>query len=241
MQAEYSVYSPEFQGPLDSLLEAARCQDLEISKINISLLVDQFAIYVEQRSDWPVNSVSAYLLVFSELIRIKSRFLLPRPPEEEEEELPEREGREFFISMGKQLREKAEERARLYDTCPDLPEYVQKGETHYKEVTLFELIRAFQKIVVTRQEKTNLPDFQFTDEFDTSERMEFIIELVRDREMIAFEKLISPVPSREEVIVTFLAILQLVKQNDLRLVREVDAEQIYVMEYNSESLNREEP
>jgi chromatin segregation and condensation protein Rec8/ScpA/Scc1 (kleisin family) len=58
--------------------------------------------------------------------------------------------------------------------------------------------------------------------------------------MIAFEKLISPVPSREEVIVTFLAILQLVKQNDLRLVREVDAEQIYVMEYTSESLNREE-
>ncbi|MFP4687634.1 MAG: segregation and condensation protein A [bacterium] len=234
MQAEYSVYSPEFQGPLDSLLEAARCHDVQISRVNIARLIEQFAIYVEQHSDWPVNSVSAYLLVFSELIRIKSRLLLPKPEIDEEiEELPDREGREFFITMGRQLREKAKQRARLYDTSPDLPEYVQKGETRYKEVTLFELIRAFQKIVVTRQEKTNLPDFQFTNEFDTGERMEFIVKLVRERDMIAFEKLVSATPSREEVIVTFLAILQLVKQNDLRLVREIDAEQIYVTRYNS--------
>lgn len=232
MRLDYEVYHTEFQGPLDSLLEASRSQDVPLSKIDLSRLIDEFSNHLSSRTGSSVNRMSRYLLVFSELVRIKTRLLLPGDDEDEpEEELEgtDRESEQFYKVVSDQLKSKAKQRAQLFESQPDsLPETVQAGETKYREVTLYELMQAFQKIVATTRE-SQAPDIELTNEFETADQMEYILEIVNDRRRVPFVALLSSSPSREEVIVTFLAILQLVKQDDLRLLQPVSGGKIEVL------------
>ncbi len=232
MELDYEVFDEHYQGPLEGLLEVARSHDVPISEIKLARLVEDFMNYLENSSAWSVGEASSILLLFSELLRIKTRDLLPgseeEPAKEEEDELPD-EKREFFLQVGETLREKAKERARLYDTRPDLPEFVSSGETVYKEVTLFELIKAFQNIVVTQRDQREMPHLKFSDDYDTEEQMESIKSRVQPGNPVAFEELLSSSPVREEIVVTFVALLQLVKQAELRIVKQVDTEEIFVV------------
>lgn len=229
---EYEVYHNEFQGPLDSLLEASRSQDVPLSKINIARLIDDFSDHLSVQTDRSVNRVSRFLLVFSELVRIKTRLLLPSEEDEESvEELDssEQESEEFYRVVSDKLKSKAERRAQLFESTPDsLPDNVKAGETKYREVTLYELMQAFRKIVATTRESQE-PDIELTNEFETADQMEYILEIVSDRERVTFDDLLSSSPSREEIIVTFLAILQLVKQDDLRLLQPMSGGRIEVL------------
>ncbi len=231
MDLEYHVYDEQYQGPLDSLLEAARKQDVELSRVSISRLLDEFVSHLDLRKDWSVNSLSGYLLIFSELVRIKTRSMLPSGEKvNDEKDTRQIEGeREFFLKLGGRLREKARQRSRMFDTRPDVPEKVESGETQYEEVTLFELIKAFRQVMATRREGSNLPDFELTDNFQVEERKEHILSLTADGKKIPFTRLLSSKPGREEVIVTFLALLQLVKNEKLSIIRERNSEEIFVM------------
>ncbi|MGM0380666.1 MAG: segregation and condensation protein A, partial [bacterium] len=224
------VYDEQYQGPLDSLLEAARKQDVELSRVSISRLLDEFVSHINMRDDWTVNTLSSYLLIFSELVRIKTRAMLPSPGREKpEKDRRELDGeREFFQKLGGELRDKARLRSRLFDTRPDVPDRVEKGETKYEEVTLFELIKAFRQVMVTRREGSEIPDFDLTDNFQVEERKEHIMSLTDSGEKIPFYDLLSSRPGREEVIVTFLALLQLVKNERLSIIRHRDSEEIFV-------------
>ncbi len=232
MKLDYEIYEKEYRGPLEGLLEVAREKDVPLSKINLSRMVKDFVNHLDHRPDWDLGQMSAPLLIFSELLRLKTGELLPQKEEEEE---PGRfdevgpESREFFVRVGKQLQEKAEQRARLYEPRPDLPEFVREGEKLYKEVTLFELIKAFQDILVTRKEPRKLPVYDFSDEFDTEEQMEKIKQLVRPTGSVGFVQILTANPTREEIVVTFIALLQLVKGSELRIVKQVDTDKIYII------------
>lgn len=229
MEATYQVFTTDFQGPLEELRDAARGHDVPLSQLNLSQLISDFSVHIEDRLSWNVNHISSYLLLFSELIRLKTRILLPKEEEEDlEEEERELGSKDFFQQAADVLWDRAEFRSRLYETKPDLPETVTSGQTEYREVTLFELIKAFQKIQVTQKESAP-PSIEITDEFNTVDRMEHIMARADGPDPLPFRRLLTEQPTREEIIVTFLAILQLVKQNDLRLVREVGGEQIYII------------
>ncbi|MFB6346110.1 MAG: ScpA family protein [bacterium] len=232
MKLDYQVFHTEFKGPLQALLESSRSQDVPLSKIDLSVLIDDFSRYLSLNEGSSVNRVSRYLLVFSELVRIKTRLLLPGdddPDETEEVQDADRESQQFYQVVSDQLKSKAKHRAQLYESTPDsLPDSVTAGETKYREVTLYELMQAFQKIVETTRE-SQAPDIELTNEFETADQMEYILEVIEERKRVPFLDLLSSSPSREEVIVTFLAILQLVKQDDLRLLQPVSGGHIEVL------------
>ncbi len=240
MEPDYGVCLAEFQGPVDALQDAARRQDVGLSRVNLSCLIRDFGRHVRDRPDWGVRDVSAYLLVFSELIRIKTRLLLPEDEAEEaDEDEAEEAGEDLIALAARTLRERARRRARMYDGHPpELPDEVTSGETHYREVTLVELIRSFQKLMRTEREPRTL-NLKITDEFDTEERMEYIMDALSNRRPASFERLLSPQPTREEIVVTLLAILQLVKADDLRLVRPVDGGTIRLVAVSSAERMRE--
>lgn len=235
MEATYQVFTRDFQGPLEELREAARGHDVPLSQLNLSELIDDFSFHIRDRVSWDVNKISSYLLLFSELIRLKTRVLLPKEDEEEpEDEERDLGSQSFFQQAADVLWDRAQFRSRLYETKPDLPDSVTTGETEYQEVTLFELIKAFQKVQVTQKE-TSDPNIEITNEFNTVDRMEHIMSMANGPDPLPFRQLMSKEPTKEEIIVTFLAILQLVKQNDLRLVREVGGEQIYIVKPGGEA------
>lgn len=241
MELEYGVCLSDFQGPIDALRDAARRQDVALSRVDLSSLIRDFGSHVRDRSDWDVRGVSAYLLVFSELIRIKTRLLLPDDEEDESESSREVEDadEDLIAVAARTLRDRARRRAMMYDGHPPaLPDEVTSGETHYREVTLVELIRSFQKLMKTDREPRTL-NLKITDEFDTEERMDYIMDALSGRRARPFEGLLSPRPSREEIVVTLLAILQLVKGNDLRLVRPAGGGSIRLVKVTSGDRMRE--
>lgn len=228
----YEVFHEEYQGPLQGLLESSRSQDVALSRLNVSELIHDFSEYLRSEPELRVNVLSEYLLVFSELVRIKTRELLPGD-EEEVEETPDKpedsEDRAFYEKVSERLRDQAQQRSRLYESTPDsLPDEVRDGETKYREVTLYELIEAFRDIMATTRDKQT-PDIQLTNEFETSDQMEYVLSRVAGTGPIDFRDLLSSTPTREEIIVTFLAILQLVKQDDLRLIMAVSGGSIKVV------------
>lgn len=228
----YEVFHTEYHGPLQGLLDASRAQDVALSRLDIRELINDFSEYLRSEPELRVNVLSEYLLVFSELVRIKTRELLPGD-DEEVEETPDRpegsEDRAFYERVSERLRDHAEERSRLYGSTPDsLPEEVRDGETRYREVTLYELIEAFRDIMATTRDKQT-PDIEITNEFETSDQMEYVLDRVAGTGPVGFRELLSSTPSREEIIVTFLAILQLVKQDDLRLIMAVSGGSIKVV------------
>lgn len=229
MKASYQVSTGNFRGALEELRVSARGEDVALHEINLSGLIEDFSHHIEDRLSLNVNQISGYLLLFSELIRLKTRLLLPREQEKDlEEEERDLQNQGFFQQAADLLWDRAQLRFRLYETRPDLPEKVTSGSTEYREVTLFELIKAFQKIRVTQNE-SSMPTLEITNEFDTLEQMDYILKLADSPDPLPFRALLRDQPTREEIIVTFLAILQLVKQNDLRIVREVGREQLYIV------------
>lgn len=223
MEIGYEVQTAGFQGPLEELADAARSQDVPLREVSLTALVMDFAQHLDSRAEeLPLGPASEYLMVFSELVRIKCRFMVPSddPDEEPDEKLEELREQEvgFFQEVAGQLRQQAEKRSRLYDTEPEVPDDVRDGVTNYQEVTLFELLQAFQEILDTQVEK-EFPDVEVTDEYNTEDRIEWMKDSVPVGERRGFRDLISPQPTREEIIVTFLAVLHLVKAGRLRLVR----------------------
>lgn len=232
MEADYEVFHDQFRGPLEGLLESSRSRDVALSKLNISELIEDFSLHLRNQTSRSVNIFSEYLLIFSELVRIKTRELVPGPKEEEEteEKLPEgSEERQFYEMVSDKLRDHAKRRSELYESTPDsLPDEITEGETNYREVTLYELIEAFRNILETSRD-ANTPDIEITNDFETSDQMEYIISRVEEGAPVKFRDMLSTTPSREEIIVTFLAILQLVKQDDLRLIQAISGGEIKVV------------
>lgn len=228
----YEVFYGEYRGPLQGLLESCRSEDVKLSQLDLTALINDFSAFLRNHPGLRVNVSSEYLLIFSELVRIKTRELLPGDdePQEDEPEGPEdREDRQFYQEVSERLREQAEQRSRLYESTPDsLPEEVRDGQTEYREVTLYELIEAFRDIMATTREKQT-PDIELTNEFETADQMEYVLARTEGGSPIDFRELLSSTPSREEIIVTFLAILQLVKQDDLRLIQAVSGGSIKVV------------
>jgi len=231
LDSSYQVYTEEFRGPLDQLLSAARGKDLPLTSINIAELIDDFLNHLKQQLSLRVNSISIYLLLFSELVRIKSRSLLPgrERKEESEPEPNDSPPDEFFNRAKDYLWNRAELRSPLHETQPDLPETITSGKTHHREVTLFELIKAFKDLRDTHRESNYEPSLTITNDYNTVDQMDYILSLLDDRNPIPFHDLLGNSPTKEEIIVSFLAILQLVKQKDIRIVKEVEKEGIYVV------------
>lgn len=234
---DYWVRAADFRGPLEELTEAARSNDVPLSEVPVAGLVMDFARHLDSRGDeLPLGVASEYLMMFSELIRLKIRLMLPGDDtgeSVEDLEGPGEEERGFFQRVARRLRVQARQRARLYDTEPDVPQSVQDGVTNYQEVTLFELLQAFGNLLETQVEKP-LPDLELTNEYSTEERIEWMKQEVPEGHRRAFLELMSERPTREEIIVTFLAILHLVKSRRLRLIRPEEGGTIQVLGLDSD-------
>lgn len=232
MDFNYEIFHPHYKGPLEGLLKASRRDDVVLSRVKLTELIDDFSDHLGENPERSVNVLSESLLVFSELVRIKTRELLPREADESEAQHRESEGssnRKFYRVVSERLKNQARRRAQLYGSTPgSLPDHVQAGTVHYQEVTLFELIEALRDIMVTSRE-SRVPDLEITSNFETSERMEYILNQLEESSSMEFRDMLSSTPSREEIIVTFLAILQLVKQDDLRLIQSVSDGSIKVV------------
>src|SRR5687768_15024841 len=219
----YPVRLENFEGPLDLLLHLIKKSELNIYDIPITVITKQYLEYIDLMTELNLDVAGEFLVMAATLIHIKSRLLLPRadPAQEDPEEDP-REAlvrrlleHQKFKAAAELLHERETLRSAQW-TRPDGPIAEIAGEAPEPEVEvdLFSLISAFRNVVERSKQrpKVYLPSEQIPIE----DRIEQLLARLSETEACGFEDLFSDVQSRAGMIVTFLAMLEMIR---LKLIR----------------------
>nr|WP_239692537.1 ScpA family protein [Microbulbifer mangrovi] len=212
-----------FEGPLDLLLYLIRRQNLDILEINVADITRQYMTYVEMMSAIRFELAAEYLVMAAMLAEIKSRMLLPRPPEAEEEEgedpraalirrLQEYERFKTAAEDMDELPRVGREIHQASATGPDRKLTRPEPEVDLKEVlvALADVLRRADMFESHQVEKEKL---------STRERMTQVLDKIRHRQFVPFVSLFRAEEGRLGVVVTFLAVMELVKESLLELVQ----------------------
>lgn len=217
------VFLQAFEGPLDLLLYLIRKQNLDILNIPIAEITRQYMQYIEVMADLQLELAGEYLLMAAMLAEIKSRMLLPRPPaaEGQEEEDPRAElvRRLQEYERFKKAAEDIDRLARLErDTLPASAELQERKVVKLlPDVTLQEMLMAFRD-VLSRAEK--FAHHHITRErLSQRERMSEILSRLQTVAFFEFTQLFKPEEGRMGVTVTFIAILELMKEGLIEIVQ----------------------
>ena len=225
------VFLDAFEGPLDLLLYLIRRQNLDILDIPIAEITRQYMEYVEIMKDLRLELAAEYLVMAAMLAEIKSRMLLPRPrPEEGEEEDPRAEliRRLQEYERFKQAAEDLDGLPRMErDTYPvrlDAPP--RSGLRPQPAVSLQELLLAL-KDVLHRAEMFSHHHVQM-EPLSVRERMSGVLSAVTTEKFTSFPSLFKPAEGRRGAVVTFLAVLELLKEYLIEIVQTEPYGPIYV-------------
>ena len=219
----YPVRLANFEGPLDLLLHLIKTHEVNIYDIPIVLVTQQYLEYIDLMQELNLDVAGEFLVMAATLIHIKSRMLLPRPDPTQED--PEEDPREALVrrllehQKFKAAAELLHERETLRSaqwTRPDGPISEIAGEAPEPEieVDLFSLISAFRAVVerAKQRPKIYLPGEQIPIE----ERIDELLSKLSETEACGFEDLFADIQTRAGLIVTFLALLEMIR---LKLVR----------------------
>ena len=223
---EYKVKLEVFEGPLDLLLYLIKKDEVDIYDISIERITQQYLEFMDAFKVLDLEVAGEFVVMAANLIYIKSRSLLPvhvQPPEEEaEEEDPRwdliRQLVEYkkFKDAAAQLSQRELDQSNLFTRLPEPEAAVERP---LGEVSVFDLIAAFNKILKRIEGKTEDLREIFEENFSVSDKIDFIMKMTASGVALKFTELFASAASRTEVVVTFLALLELVRLKQLSLVQ----------------------
>ncbi len=224
-----------FSGPLDLLLALVKENKIEIKDIFVSQVTEQFLQYMSQLSELDVDQASEYMTMSATLLEIKSRALLPvLPGLEEDEESPEKvlirqlEEYKLFKEIVSELKE--QENVDRFYREPD--KNVGKEVTVVKDnLSVDGFMQAFQKFLMKLQVKTqaeNVSRAITKESFSVPQKMSYIREILLVEDKFRFVELFEEDASRNEIVTTFLAVLELLKLQIIKVNQASLFEEIYI-------------
>jgi segregation and condensation protein A len=232
MEDIIKIKIPAFEGPFDLLLHLIREHKIDIYDIPISLITSQYLEYIEIMKELNLEIAGDFLVMAATLIQIKSRMLLP-PDEEapsEEQEDPRRDLVQRLLEYQRykdaalDFRTKEDEWLKVFHREPLSDE--EEGELYLFDLSLFDLLDAFRNIL----EKAPSEIVSITKETLTvKNRMSMIMEIIEEHEAVRFEDLFKEGITRIYLIVTFLALLELIRLGLARAYQEREFGNIWVI------------
>ncbi len=203
-----------FEGPLDLLLYLIKKNHIDIYDIPINLVIKQYKKFLGLMKKLDINIAGEYLVMLAELLKIKSKMLLAK---KEEEEVPQEDPRqdlvkkiieyEKFKGAANFLKNKESTYLNLYRPGFEFPKEI------YIEVSIFQLIEAFKSAF---KEAPRDVFFEIVkDEFTIEEKMHQLLHLFLEKEMMSLEEIFCKAKSKIEVVVFFLALLELIRLKEI--------------------------
>ena len=223
-----------FEGPLDLLLHLIKEQKMDIYDIRIAEITKQYLSYLDLLSELNLEMVGEYLVMAAELAKIKSKTLLPIPETEEDVltaagEDPRAELMRRLLEYQRykeaafELRQKEYDQQQLFSRTGEV--VLENSEEELLiEANVFDLLTAFQKVLKEKSFKKNY-EIKVTT-LSVSDRISGILEILNASESVTFDSLFTTLNTKQEVIVTFLAILELMR---MQLIRSQQARQFDVI------------
>jgi segregation and condensation protein A len=220
METDYKVKLDIFEGPLDLLLYLIKRDELDIYEISLERITKQYLEYLQAFKELNIDIAGEFVVMAANLIYLKSRSLLPldqQPPEEDVEENDPRwelirqliEYKKFKEAAGElHLRQLDQERRFARGATAD-PELLA-APLRLGEIGIFQLINAFQNVIKRIEAREDLREI-FGEHFTVSDKIETILQRVAAGVSLKFSELFAQMASRVEVVVTFLALLELIR------------------------------
>ncbi|MEX2124244.1 MAG: segregation/condensation protein A [Woeseia sp.] len=216
------VFLEAFEGPLDLLLYLIRRQNLDILDIPIAEITRQYVEYIELMKEMQLELAGEYLLMAAMLAEIKSRMLLPRPPVEEEDEQDPRAELVRRLQEYERFKKAAEDISSLprmerdiFVASVDAPE--RTVVSRLPDVTLKELLLAFHDVLKRAEMFSNL--HLQRELLSVRQRMSEILSRVKANVFLSFSDLFDPEEGRMGVAVTFIAILELLRESTIEVAQ----------------------
>jgi segregation and condensation protein A len=209
------------------LLYLIKRDEIDIYDISIERITRQYLEYLQAFNELKIDIAGEFVVMAANLIYLKSRSLLPldqQPPEEDaEEDDPRwdliRQLIEYkkFKEAAAQLHDRALEQERIF-TRDSGSVAISDAPLPLHEVGIFQLIHAFQEVIKRVEAREDLQEI-FGERFSVSDKIEKILERVNNGAPVRFSELFGQIVSRLEIVVTFLALLELIRLNQVRVLQ----------------------
>ena len=216
-QLNYTVQTPVYAGPLDILLSLIEHAELDITAVSLAMVTDQYLAYINGLEEINADEISAFLVIAAKLLQIKSEALLPRPPEHKagDEDI----GRTLvdqlklykrFKEIGAWLSERQQANLRSFLRIAPPPKVEPKLDL--SNVTLEKLVVAAETALTKETARKPLGMVIAPPRITIREKIDLIAKTMREVERSTFHTLLTQGASRLEIVVTFLAMLELIKR-----------------------------
>jgi segregation and condensation protein A len=238
-EAAWSVQLPHFEGPLDLLLHLCQKHELNILDIPIAFVTEKYLEYLAVMQLMQLDLAAEYLVMAATLAHIKSKMLLPAPPpgqDEETEAEDEMDPREALIRRlleYQKYKHAAEDLASrgvagrdVFPRGAPVEEAVHQGLPPLAEVPLYALVEAFQRVL--DRSKVKLTHDVVADRVSISDRIGELADLLRTRQRLAFEEIFQGAATKFDLVITFLALLEMTKLRMTRLLQTEPLGPLYV-------------
>ena len=232
---EHKFIINDFEGPLDLLLHLIKESKMDIMDIEIEEITKQYLAFLDEQKRLDLEIASSYLLMASELIEIKSKLLLPRNNDLEEEEEDPREELihrlleyQAYKDITKALQEKELLRKEIYTKAREnIGNYMDEDVKLDSNVTIDDLMDALRKYLMRKEDEKPIQRSVTTKEVSVSDRRKSIKSILKSKRRVKFFELFEDF-SKEYIVATFLAILEMAKEHELIIVQKDTFDEIFV-------------
>ncbi len=222
--SDYRVDLAVFQGPLDLLLYLIRKEEVDVYDIPIARITKQYLKYIELMQVLNLEIAGEFILMAATLIRIKTRMLLPRTEVDEDEMDPREElvlaliEYKKYREAGEMLRERALLEQRRFIPPSPLDEVPSRVDLS-SATTLYDLMMAFRDVLAQKRDEA-IHEVQ-VEEVSIEDRIQHVIGYLKGRDVVSFMELFADVPRKIVAIVTFVALLELVRAHRVSIRQSV--------------------
>lgn len=243
--SSYQIKLPQFEGPFDLLLFFIERDELDIYNIPITIITNDFLAYIHQQDSLNIELSSEFILFISTLMRIKAKMLLPRKeidaqgneidPRQEliKKILEYKRFKEASAQMAEMeaLRMLMVKRGNIQKELSLIGEETGEG-TEIQNITLFKLMRAFERAMQKYSDRINKPvhtvvQYNYTMEGSRQD----MLSLAQEQKTVAFEKIFGNAENRVHAIFLFLSLLELIQQKFLKILTG-EGKNNFIIEYN---------
>lgn len=237
---EYLIKINDFEGPLDLLLHLIRESNIDIQEINIVDITNQYLDYINKMEELNIDVASSYLVMAATLMELKSKSLLPTEDKEDIEEYSEDETRETLIQklieyqkykeITKDFKLLETERKNIYTKSPEkINELLNEKFINDTDITIDDLKHAMEEFLKRKNMERPIHTKITNKEYSVKKRKNDIRKFLHDKKKVEFTDLFKKF-NKSYIIVTFLAILELVKENNIIIKQENNFETITIEE-----------
>ncbi|MBU0612509.1 segregation/condensation protein A [Patescibacteria group bacterium] len=235
----YKIELEQFQGPLPLLLQLIEKEELDITEVSLANIAEQYLAYIERAQDLPTGDLADFLVVAAKLLLIKSKLLLPtlQFDDEETEDLEKQlKIYRIYYDASKHIHKMIGKKKFSYFRESSRVRTLEPIFSPPESITTKDLRNYFREVLDRIEPVVKLPQEMIKKTVSIQEKISEIKNAISTEARLNFKTLLTQSKNKTEVIVTFLALLELVKQRSVHVIQESVFEEIYIEQNNIEEL-----